>query len=114
MFDFEDKNLFRQRVKICKFYQKRAEDEMRFQKYASKVPENEVSDLSEETIENIRMKSWIKKKKYKDDDLIWANQISSKIMNTVKAEYTRDMKKCYVLSEMINKKNHAKFKELRI
>lgn len=114
LFDFEDKNLFKQRVQLCKHYQQRAEDEIRFQNYSEKVPENEISELSEDTVENIKYKSWIKKKKYKDDDLIWASQLSGKIMKTVKAEYTREMKKCHVLNEMKNRASHPKFKELRI
>jgi hypothetical protein len=114
LFDFEDKNLFKQRVQICKHYQQRAEDEIRFQNYAEKVPEDEVSDLNEDWVENIKYKSWIKKKKYKDEDLLWASQLSGKIMKTVKPEYTREMKKCHVLSEMKNSKSHPKFKDLRI
>ena len=114
LFDFEDKNLFKQRVQICKHYQQRAEDEIRFQNYAEKVPENEISQLNEDWVENIKYKSWIKKKKYKDEDLLWASQLSGKIMKTVKAEYSREMKKCHVLSEMKNKSTHSKFKELRV
>lgn len=44
----------------------------------------------------------------------WANQISAKIIKTVKAEYTRDMKKQYVLNEMKDVSTHPKFDDLRI
>ena len=114
LFDFEDKNLFKQRVQLSKFYQKRAEDEIRFQNYAQKIPDEKVSELSEDWKEEIKYKSWIKKKKYRQDELLWAAQLSSKIMKTVEAEYSREMKNCYVLNEMKDKKKLEKFKKLRI
>jgi hypothetical protein len=73
LFDFEDKNQFKQRVQICKFYKQRAEDEKNFQEYAVTIPDSNVSQLREEWIKNIQDKAWIKKKKYSDFDLGWAN-----------------------------------------
>ena len=114
LFDFEDKNQFKQRVQICKFYKQRAEDEKNFQEYAVTIPDSNVSQLREEWIKNIQDKAWIKKKKYSDFDLGWANQITANIIETVKAEYNREMKKCYVLAEMKDKVNNQKFKDMRI
>ena len=97
LFDSEDKHLFKRRVQMAKFYQKRAEDEIRFQNYSLKIQDDKVSKLNEDWIENIKYKAWIRHKKYKDDDLLWAAQIANKIIKTVQAEYIREMKNCAVL-----------------
>jgi dynein heavy chain len=114
LFDFEDKNLFKQRVQVSKEYQGRAEDEIRFQNYAEKVPDNLVSSLEESTIENIKNKQLILGKRYREEEMNWANQISAKIIKTVKAEYTREMKKQFVVNEMKDLSTHPKFDDLRI
>lgn len=114
LFDEEDKNLFKKRVQLAKHYHKRAEDEIRFQTYTEKVSEEQVSKLSEDWIKNIQEKALVRRKKYTEDELVWAKHLSNKIMNTVRAEYIREMKNMVVLNEMKDRKNHQKFQELRI
>lgn len=100
---------------LCKEYQRRAEDEIRFQDYAEQIPDNKVSVLSEDWVRHIKKKSAPKKRsRLSDEEIGWQRQMTEKILNTVRAEYVREMKKCMVLSEMKDKKTHKKFNDLRI
>lgn len=103
LFDEEDRNLFRDRVHQCKFYQRRAEDEMRFQAYAEKIDNKFISSLSKEWTENILSKALGKRRRNKEEDPQYLNMQTNKMVQTVSAEYNREMKKCYVLSEMKEK-----------
>jgi dynein heavy chain len=114
LFDEEDRNQFKDRVQQAKYYQKRAEDEMRFQNYAEQVSNQNVSTLSRAWIRDILTKTFIKRRKTKDDDVAYAESLANKIIYTVEAEYLREMKKCYVLSEMKDKNNKDKFLKLKI
>jgi dynein heavy chain len=114
LFDDEDKNMFKDRVQQSKHYQKRAEDEMRFQNYAEKVPDDKVSTLSKTWTNRIISKALAKRRKTKDEDLNYVDVFTKKIMKTVEAEYVREMKKCFVLGEMLDKNNREKFQKLKI
>jgi dynein heavy chain len=114
LFDEEDRNQFKDRVQQAKYYQKRAEDEMRFQNYAEQVENSSVSTLSKIWIRDILQKSLTKKRKTKDDDVAYGETLAHRIIQTVEAEYLREMKKCFVLSEMKDKNSKEKFNKLKI
>lgn len=114
LFDEEDKNLFKDRVQQCKYYQKRAENEMRFQNYAEEVDSRVVSTLGKGWVDEILSKVMYKRKRTKDDDNAGFLISAKIIIKTVEAEYLREMKKCYVLSEMLVKTHKDKFLKLKI
>ena len=114
LFDDEDRNQFKDRVQQAKYYQRRAEDEMRFQNYAEQVDNNMVSKLSKTWIREIIHKSLSKRRKTREEDLVYAEGLAHKIIQTVEAEYLREMKKCFVLSEMLEKTNKDRFVKLKI
>ena len=82
---------------------------MRFQNYAEQVDSSLVSTLSKVWIRDILQKSLTKRRKSKDDDLAYAETLAHRIIQTVEAEYLREMKKCFVMSEMKEKLNKEKF-----
>ena len=87
---------------------------MRFQNYAEQIDFNLVSTLSKEWIKEIKIKSLSKRRKLRDEDIAYIETLANKIINTVDAEYLREMKKCYVLSEMMEKAKKDKFTKLKI
>ena len=114
LFDKEDKTLFRKRVRLSKEYQLRAEDEIRFQDYAEEVPSTQISTLPDQWARQIKRKVARRKGRSTEEDIAWEKTLTEKILNTVREEYMREMKKMVVLTEMKDKKNAGKFKDLRI
>ena len=90
LFDAEDKVKFKERVQLCKHYQRRAEDEIRFQNYAESIPDSNVSTLSLEWEKEIKHKT-LDKKRMKEEDYNWGHQMFKKAIRTVEAEYAREM-----------------------
>jgi len=113
LFDLEDKMKFKDRVLLCKHYQKRAEDEIRFQNYAESIGDERVSILSPEWERAIQNKV-LDKKRMREEEYNWGLVQFKKAIRTAEAEYLREMKKCIVLREMMDEKNHEKFKNKRI
>ena len=98
---------------LCKEFQKRAEDEIRFQSYAETIPDDQVSTLSEDWQNSIHHRS-VDRHKFKDQDLVWANQLYSKWIKTAQAEFVREMKKCIVMRQMKAPRMKEFFKQKRI
>lgn len=113
LFDKEDKTKFKERVQLCKYYQKRAEDEIRFQNYAESIPDEKVSSLNLEWEKAIQLKV-VDKRKMKEEDYNIGLAAFKRTIRTVEAEYLREMKKCIVLREMMDQKMTEKFGNRRI
>jgi hypothetical protein len=113
LFDTEDRIKFKERVLLCKHYQKRAEDEIRFQNYAEAIPDEGVSTLSPEWQRQIQMKV-LDKRRAKEEDYNWGLTQFKKAIRTAEAEYLREMKKCIVLRQMQDPNHQEKFRNKRI
>jgi len=113
LFDKEDKTKFKERVQLCKYYQKRAEDEIRFQNYAENITDDKVSHLNPEWEKAIQSKV-LNKKSMKEEEYNNGLFAFKKVIRTVEAEYLRQMKRCIVMREMMDKEMTDKFQSKRI
>jgi dynein heavy chain len=114
LFDQEDKNQFKERIYQCKYYQRRAEDEIRFQNYAETIPLEKVSILSQKWIENILQKTLPSRRKVREEEQAMLISGGNRMIKTVEAEYVREMKKLFVLAEMQDKVKKDKFSPMKI
>jgi hypothetical protein len=89
LFDQEDKNQFKERIYQCKYYQRRAEDEIRFQNYAETIPLEKVSILSQKWIENILQKTLPSRRKVREDEQAMLISGGNRMIKTVEAEYVQ-------------------------
>jgi len=106
LFFDENPDLFRERVNLCKERQAIVEAELRFTNLVDSIPADKVSVLSKERRFNFLSKCVRESDKFDPDKVHAAFRY---LMRIVEEEYVRQMKKCIVLKEMQEPRNHEKF-----
>ena len=105
IFNFEDQQLFFNRLNLAKNLMNNAADDLRFVQYINQINDTEISKMSATAKENILSK-------VKFDEKF--KQYNSDLIDEVLNNYSLNLKKSIVLKQMQSSQNFNKFHLLRI
>jgi hypothetical protein len=111
LFHDENPDRFRYRIELAKQRQIIAEDELRFLKYVSSLPDEQVHDLQEVSKKAILNK--VVRRRRKDEEEYNVNSLANHI-NEVEKLYKLHTKKFNVIMDMKNAETNEKYQSSRI
>lgn len=103
---------FKERIMQSKMFQQKAHDKMVFYRYVEAIDDNNVSPMPATMINHIFKK--VLNGKFKIKDLKTNQALASKMMQIIKSEYLREMKKYYVIEEIKDPRKTEFFKQKKI